>query len=296
MKKFVVSSDSTCDFYAGYIRERDVKVIAFPFVMELGGAVSEESDAFTEYAQYVDFYERERKGGLPRTSQINFERHYEYFSGLVKEGASSILHVSLSGGLSPTVNVAREAAAAVVKEHAGTEILVVDSLSATIGQGELVKEALHLRDEGGTAQEAYDRLNEMTRHIQHTIIAYDLNFLCRGGRVSRAAAIAGTMLSIKPVLTFTEDGKLTVIDKCRGMKGAFRYAVERINRAPRREGADWFHIVHTDAPKEAEQLADLLEQTFGVRAEISIMGPVIGAHVGPGSVSVVWESEGERIR
>ena len=68
------------------------------------------------------------------------------------------------------------------------------------------------------------------------------------------------------------------------------------NRGPRREGADWFHILRTDEPKEAEQLADLLEQTFSVRAEISIMGPVIGAHVGPGSVSVVWESEGERIR
>ena len=69
-----------------------------------------------------------------------------------------------------------------------------------------------------------------------------------------------------------------------------------MKKAPRREGADWFHIVHTDAPKEAAQLADLLEQTFGIRAEISIMGPVIGSHVGPGSVSVVWESEGERIR
>ena len=295
MKKFIVSSDSTCDFYSDFARAQDVRTIAFPFTMELGGAISEEFDDFTGYAQYVDFYERERKGGLPRTSQISFERHYAYFCTLLEEG-NSILHVSLSGGLSPTADVARQAAEAVMREHAGAEILTVDSLSATVGQGELVKEALRIRDGGGTAQEAQARLAEMTRHIQHTIIAYDLNFLCRGGRVSRAAAIAGTMLSIKPVLTFTEDGKLTVIEKCRGMKGAFRYAVERIRKAPRREGADWFHIVHTDAPKEAAQLADLLEQTFGIRAEISIMGPVIGSHVGPGSVSVVWESEGERIK
>ena len=289
MEKFIVSSDSTCDFYAADIRQRDLKVLAFPFVMEQDGRITEGEDSFTEYAQYVDFYERERRGGKPRTSQINFERHYEHFSALLSAGAAEILHVSLSGGLSPTVNVARAAAEAAVKEHGG-RILVLDSLSATIGQGELVKEALRIRDAGGTAREAYDRLADMTRHLRYTIIANDLNFLCRGGRVSKAAAIAGTVLSVKPVLDFTPDGKLAVVEKCRGMKGAFRCAAERIRKAPRREGADWFHIVHTDAPAGAEELAALLENAFGISAEISIMGPVIGSHVGPGSVSVIWES------
>ncbi len=294
MKKFIVSSDSTCDLYAEELQAYGVQTLAFPFVMEIGGALSEETDSFTSYAQYTDFYERERRGGLPRTSQIGYEQHCAHFYRLADEGAESILHVSLSGGLSPTAQTAQKAAEAVAAER-GIEIYAADSLSATIGQGALVKEALRIRDAGGTAGEAYERILAMTRRIQHTIIAADLNFLCRGGRVSKAAAIAGTVLSIKPVLTFTEDGKLTVIEKCRGMKGAFRYAAERIKAAPCRAGAERFCIVHTDAPDEAAQLAALLKNTFGIDPEIRIMGPVIGSHVGPGSVSVVWESEAERM-
>ena len=141
----------------------------------------------------------------------------------------------------------------------------------------------------------------MPLHIQYAIIANDLYYLKRGGRVSSVAAAAGTLLNIKPVLSFTNDGKLTVVEKVRGMKKAFAYALAktekfkpveenrmmRIKFKPVEENR-MMRIVHTDAEKDAEELADMVEKRWGYRPEISIMGPVIGSHVGPGSVSMIW--------
>ena len=134
----------------------------------------------------------------------------------------------------------------------------------------------------------------MPFYIQYVIIADDLYYLKKGGRVSAFAAAAGTALKIKPVLSFTNDGKLTVVDKVRGMKKAFAYALEKMKRFPPVEENRMIWIVHTDAEKEANELADKVEERWNFRPEVTIMGPVIGTHVGPGSVSMLWKSAEER--
>lgn len=294
MYKFVLSTDSTCDLYHDFVAENDIRFVSLTYTMEKDGVMTDGLDAFTEYSQYVDFYDQLRAGGFSRTSMLNYESHYSHFLKLAKEGAKDVLHFTISSGLSPTVTVAEKAAADIKKDYPDFNLLAVDSLSATIGQGALVRAALRLRNEGKTVQEAYDYVVDMQKHIQYAIFANDLYYLKRGGRVSAVAALAGTMLKVKPALSFTKDGKLIVVDKIRGMKKAFAWALEKQEKFPPVEENRMMWVVHTDAEKEADELAAMVEERWNFKPDVSIMGPVIGSHVGPGAVAVIWTSKEER--
>ena len=294
MYKFVLSTDSTCDLYHDFVAENDIRFVSLTYTMEKDGVMTDGLDAFTEYSQYVDFYVQLRAGGFSRTSMLNYESHYSHFLKLAKEGAKDVLHFTISSGLSPTVTVAENAAADIQKDYPDFNLLAGDSLSATIGQGALVRAALRLRNEGKTVQEAYDYVVDMQKHIQYAIFANDLYYLKRGGRVSAVAALAGTMLKVKPALSFTKDGKLIVVDKIRGMKKAFAWALEKQEKFPPVEENRMMWVVHTDAEKEANELAAMVEERWNFKPDVSIMGPVIGSHVGPGAVAVIWTSKEER--
>ena len=293
-KSFVISSDSTCDLYRDYVRAHDIRIVPLHYTMEENGVLHEGVDDFAEYGQYIDFYRRLRAGGFSRTSMLTYDAHCAHFERLIEGGAREIVHVSLSGGLSPTANVAAQAARDVSAKHPGCRIYPVDSLAATIAQGALVREAVRLRAEGKDAAQTAEAIRGIPLHLQYAIIANDLYYLKRGGRVSAIAAAAGTVLKIKPVLSFTREGKLTVLEKCKGMKKAFSRALERMEKLPPVEAGRIIRIVHTDAEEQAEELADLVEARWGTRPEISVMGPVIGSHVGPGSVSMIWRTAQER--
>lgn len=293
-KSFVISSDSTCDLYRDYVRAHDIRIVPLHYTMEENGVLHEGVDDFAEYGQYIDFYRRLRAGGFSRTSMLTYDAHCAHFEQLIEGGAREIVHVSLSGGLSPTASVAAQAARDVSAKHPGCRIYPVDSLAATIAQGALVREAVRLRAEGKDAAQTAEAIREIPLHLQYAIIANDLYYLKRGGRVSAIAAAAGTVLKIKPVLSFTREGKLTVLEKCKGMKKAFSRALERMEKLPPVEAGRIIRIVHTDAEEQAEELADLVEARWGTRPEISVMGPVIGSHVGPGSVSMIWRTAQER--
>ena len=294
MQKFIVSTDSTCDLYAQYIREHDVKFVSLTYIVEKDGQFTEGLDNFTEYSQYVDFYRALREGAFSRTSMLNYESHYTHFKKMAEEGAEDVLHFTISSGLSPTVTVAQKAAADVKQEFPKFNLMAVDSLAATIGQGALVKEAVRLRDEGKTLQEAYTYVTALPLHLQYSIIANDLYYLKRGGRVSAVAAVAGSLLQVKPVLSFTRDGKLMVIEKCRGMKKALAYTMDKTEKFHPLEENRIMWIVHTDAEEQANELADMVEARWNFRPPVTIMGPVIGSHVGPGAVAMLWKTAEER--
>lgn len=294
MQDFIISGDSTCDLYREYIEKHDIKIVPLRYTMEQNGVLTESADAFTEYGQYVDFYRQLREGGFSRTSMLNYESHFAHFEKLVKAGAKEIVHVSLSSGLSPTASVAAQAAGDIMEKYPDVKLYPLDSLAATIGQGTLVKEAVRMRAEGLSARETYEELVRMPLHIQYAIIANDLFYLKRGGRVSAIAAAAGTLLKVKPVLSFTSEGKLTVVEKCKGMKKAFAYALEKMERLIPIEENRMIRIVHTDAEEEAAELAGMIESRWDFAPEVTIMGPVIGSHVGPGAVAVIWKTKEER--
>ena len=293
MKKFIVSTDSTADLYADYMDAHDIRHVSLTYTIEKDGKFTDGLDAFTDYSQYVDFYNQLRGGAFSRTSMLNYESHYQHFLALAKEGAKDVLHFTISTGLSPTVTVARKAAEDVKKDYPAFNLVAVDSLAATIGQGTLVREAVRLRDEGKTVDEANEYVLAVRSHMQYYIIANDLYYLKRGGRVSGASAMIGTVLNIKPFITMNREGKLNVVEKFRGIKKAFSYIISQIKELGIMD-EDSIYIVHTDNEEKAEELKGEIERCFGITPHVVIMGPVIGSHVGPGAVAVGFLSNTPR--
>lgn len=285
MYKFTLSTDSTCDLYHDFVVKNDIKFVSLTFTMEKDGKMEDRRDNFTEYGQYVDFYNELRAGGLSRTSMLNYESHYEHFRALAAEGAEDVVHFTISSGLSPTKDVAAQAAADVKKDYPKFRVYVVDPLTATVGQGALVRIALDWRNAGKTAQETYDYVNGLRLHIQHFIVADDLKYLRRGGRVSAASAAIGSMLNIKPILSFDNAGKLFVLDKVKGQKKAIAFIKAKMEK----EGPDelgYVFIVHTDNEPAAKELETYVKEKFGIQPFVQIMGPVIGSHVGPNAFAL----------
>lgn len=289
MALFAVSSDSTCDLKKAYVKERDIWFVPLTFTMEKDGNIEESYDNFSTDEEYYEFYKKVRAGAFPRTAKLNYEAHVQHFTSLAKSGVKEVIHFMISSGLANTVDITRQAGEDMKKEYPDFTVYALDPLTATVGQGLLVSLACDCRDKGMTAKETYDYLMEVRNNIQHCIIPDNLFYLQKGGRVSAVSAIFGTMLSIKPMIVFDEDGKLKVVEKCKGMKKAFSRVLEHIELAPLGEEQKVI-VVHTDNEKGASELAKLIEDKTGVKPQITVMGPVIGSHVGPNSVSCCWLS------
>lgn len=289
MRLFEVSTDSTADLYEDYRKKRDIWFAPLSFSFEKDGKIEEYLDNFSEYSQYVDFYNKVRNKYMPRTAMLNYEAHVSHFTAMAKTGVKDVLHFSISSGLARTTQVAKQAAEEVKKEYPDFNMVSVDPLGATILQGMLVTLACDMRDEGKTMQETYEYLTDARNRILCTIIPTDLFYLQRGGRVSATAAVFGSMLGVKPILTFDHDGKLKTIDKVKGMKRVYAYTLEKMTIAPPDEKKK-IVVVHTDNEEAAEEMAKRVEEAMGIKPEIYIMGPSIGAHVGPGAVACGWLS------
>ena len=293
MYKFTLSTDSTCDLYHDFIAENEIAFVPLTYTIEKDGKMTDHLDQFTQYSQYVDFYNELRAGGFSRTSMLNYESHYEHFLILAQKGATDVVHFTISSGLSPTKTVAAKAAADVKKDFPAFNVLVVDPLTATVGQGALVRQALKCRNAGKTAQETYDYVNGLRLHIQHFVVADDLKYLRRGGRVSAASAAIGGMLDIKPILSFDNEGKLFALGKVRGVKKAISFIKAKMEKEGPDELGEVF-IVHTDNEPAARELEQYVKDRFHLQPHVSIMGPVIGSHVGPNAFALGYISKSLR--
>ncbi len=293
MKLFTISVDSTCDLYHDFIVENDLKFVPLTFTVEKNGALEDRLDAFTQYSQYVDLYNELRAGAFSKTSKLNYESHRTHFLELAKNGAKDVLHFTISSGLANTHELATAAAEEVKKEYPEFNVLVVDPLTTTVGCGALVRIALSDRDSGKTAQESFEHVLSLRLHIQHYIVADDLNYLKRGGRLSAASAFVGTMLHVKPIISFDKEGKLFTLDKVRGVKKAVSFIKSKMEK----EGPDehgYVFIVHTDNEPVANELAEYVREKFGLEPYVSIMGPTIGSHVGPNAFALGYLTKSER--
>lgn len=293
MALFEVSSDSTCDLKKDEREKRGIWFVPLTFTMEKDGKIEERLDDFQKEEEYIAFYEKVSTGYFPRTAKLNYDAHIEHFTKMAEAGVKEVVHFMISSGLANTITITEQAAAEMKKKYPDFTVYAVDPLTATVGQGVLVLLAADCRDKGMTAKETYEYLMNIRQNVQHCIIPNDLFYLKKGGRVSATSAVFGTMLNIKPMLSFDPEGKLKVLEKCKGMKKAFARVIEHIALAPIDEKGIAV-VVHTNNPKGAEELASLVEAKTGVKPVITIMGPVIGSHVGPGSVSCCWLSEKTR--
>lgn len=284
MGNYVITTDNNADLPEEYYREHGVGCTYLSYAMD------GENYTHDNFLPVEEFYDRMRKGSLPTTAQVNPGSARELMEPYLKEG-KDILHIAFSSGLSGSYNSARIAAGELQQEYPQRTIVVVDSLSASLGQGLLVYLAQQKKEAGADLKTVAGWVENNKKHIVHMFTVDDLNHLYRGGRVSRTTAIVGGMLNIKPVLHVDDEGKLVAVGKVRGRKKALlelvKYMDEKIGSF--REGCDTIFISHGDCGDEARFVADKVKEKYQIKTVvINHVGATIGAHSGPGTVALFF--------
>ena len=287
MNNYLIFTDSAVDMPQHYFEEYDLRVI--PMQYTLNGKDYICHNESPDHDQRCDeLFAALRKGGDIHTSQITPFNFTEIWRPLLEAG-NDILHISFSSGLSATAENATIAAIELHEEFPDRKMIVVDSLSATQGQGVFVIAALKNRASGMSIEENAEWLKEKAIYICHRFMVGDLNYLHKGGRVSKTVAIIGSALQIKPILIINDEGKLDVVAKARGEKQAIKklvsgYAKEQgVPDVPK-------HVIigHTSLYEQAEEIKKMIEDVAeeGTIVETANLGPIIGAHIGPSFFSI----------
>lgn len=285
MAKYTIMTDSTTDLSPALVEKTGVHMIPMLYTVD---GVDCWNDPQESGLSSHDFYEKVRAGSMPTTAQVNSETVKAHARPFLEAG-EDILYLAFSSGLSGTCNAARLAAAELEEEYPGRRIAVVDTLSASMGEGLLVYLTCMEAQKGKTMDEVV-RFAEQTRlHLAHWFTVDDLNHLHRGGRVSKTAAFFGTMLNIKPVLRVDDEGHLIPMEKVRGRKASLDALVEHMAKSGTELAGQTVFISHGDCPEDCAYVAQRVREKFGVREiYINPIGPVIGAHSGPGTVALFY--------
>lgn len=278
---FKIITDSCCDLPAGLVSELKLGVVNLS--VEMDGRVYSEGE-MTPKA----LYDHLRAGKLPKTSAVNPDGWSRIIRPALENG-EDVLVMAFSSGLSATYQSAVIAAGELREEFPQRKLLVVDTLCAALGQGLLVLHAARLRQEGKSLEDTAAWLEENRGNLCHWVTVEDLMHLKRGGRVSAATAVVGTMLSIKPIIRVDENGKLESVSKVRGRKAAMNHLLERMAESLVPELNETVCIGHGDCLEDAQYLARQIKTRFGVKnVIINYVGAVIGAHTGPGVVFIAF--------
>ncbi len=288
MKNFILSCCSTADLSKEYLQQRDIHYVCFHY--EIDG--QHYLDDLGETMSMKTFYHAMANGALTRTSQVNVQEYTEHFRQILKTG-NDILHLTLSSGISGTLNSARIAAEALREEFPRQTIVIIDSLGASSGYGLLLDKIADLRDEGMRLEETRQWVEENRLSLHHWFISTDLSAYVRGGRISKAAGLIGNVLSICPLMDMDAAGKLRIVSKVRTKKKAFREIVQQMQQHAQ-NGADYEQkcfICHSDCFSDARTVADLVEQTFprlAAPVQIFDVGAAIGSHTGSGTIALFF--------
>lgn len=286
-RNFAIVTDSSCDFPEEYYGEHNVTCVKLGFMMD--GVVYEGEDG--EAIDVKKFYEKLRGGSLPTTFQISAEQAKNAIEPIVKEG-KDVLVVAFSSGLSGTANSFAVAAKELSEQYPNRKIFVVDSLCASLGEGLFVDYVVKKADEGASIEETRDYAEGLKQHICHMFTVDNLFHLRRGGRVSTATAVVGSILKIKPVLHVDEKGHLIPIGKTMGRKKSISALVERMNELSALEKDDPIFISHGDCKEDVDFLIQLIREQYGDRTFfVHYVGSVIGAHSGAGTLALFFRGK-----
>lgn len=280
MKDFVITVNSTVDLPREWLEERKVPIIPLKYTID--GRTYEDMKGLSPRK----FFGALREGKIPTTSQVNPKEAKEIFEPFLKEG-KDILHLAFSSGLSGTCASMEAAAKELREEYPNARILVIDTLCACLGEGLLLYKALEMKNRGGSIGEIADWVEKNKLHICHNVTVDDLNHLHRGGRISKATAVLGSMIKIKPIIHMDDKGTLQVVGKERGRKRSLGRIVDMAVSQSQGWENDVVMITHGDCIEEAEYTAALVRERMGVsNILINTIGTVIGSHTGPGVVAV----------
>ena len=285
MSNFKILTDSCCDFAAHQYTELGLEKVALS--MEFRGTVSQDrnDDSLKE------IYDAMRAGEAPKTSAVNPSQWGEAMKSMLEQG-QDILVLAFSSGLSTTYQSAVIAAGEMMEKFPDRKVIVVDTLCASMGQGLLVWYACKKRDEGLSLEETAAWVEENKLHLCHWFTVDDLMHLKRGGRVSAATAVVGTMLKIKPVLHVDNAGHLISRAKVRGRKASIEALADKMGELGIPGANDTVFICHGDCMDDAKQLEKLVQERYGVKnVFIYYVGAVIGSHSGPGTLALFFLGE-----
>lgn len=284
MEDFKIITDTTADLPESYIRENELGIMVVPYIMD-GIPQGEERKM-----KVKEFYDRMRGGMMPTTFQINPETAKEYLNGFL-EDSRQLLVLSFSSGLSGTCGNVSLAAREIMEERPDCRIVVADTLCASLGEGLLVHKAVQLKKAGKSLDETAQWVEAHKENLVHVFTVDDLFHLHRGGRVSKATAIVGTLAGIKPLLHVDEQGHLTAVGKVRGRKKSLQSLVDMMEKqvGSWRDKNDCIFISHGDCAEDADYVKQLVEERFGRKDFlINEIGPTIGTHSGPGTVALFF--------
>lgn len=285
MPDFVILTDSSADLSADMVRKLNVEVLPLGFVLD--------NQTYRNYPDNREmdphvFYDRLRAGDVATTTALNVAEYTEALESLLQAG-KDVLVLAFSSGLSTTYNSSRLAVEELSAKYPERKLYTVDTLCASLGQGLLVWYAARERDRGHSIEEVRDWIEEHRLNVCHQFTVDDLYFLKRGGRISAATAVVGSMLQIKPVLHVDDEGHLINIGKVRGRQAALKALVDRMEETALDSGSLTVFISHGDCLEDAQTVAEMVKKRFGVEdVYINYVGPVIGAHSGPGTVALFY--------
>ncbi len=285
MQQFVIVTDSSCDLSAQMALDLQLEVLPL--------SVTIEENTYKNYLDgreisAKDFYGRIREGKRVVTSAVNTNAFVEVMEPLLMQG-TDILYLGFSSGLSGTYNAGATAVRELAEKYPQRKIYAVDTLCASMGEGLLIYLAVQQKNTGKTIEEVRDYAEETKWKICHWFTVENLMQLKKGGRISATTAIVGTMLNIKPVMHMDMLGKLAAVSKVRGRKASIRALFNRMAEHVVNPEGQMIFISHGDCEEEARVLAEMIREQWPVKdVVLNHVGPVIGAHTGPGVIALFF--------
>ena len=281
MRKYVIMTDSDSDLPYALKQELDIPVVYMPYVLE----GKEYYDDLGQTLDHKSFYDKMRAGAAPTTAALNEANYEDYFEPILA-GGQDILFIAFSSQLSGTINAMRAARETLLEKYPERKFIIVDTLSISAPQTLLVLKACEMYNADAEMEAVAQWLEDNKLRAQAWFTVDDLKYLQRGGRVSAAAAVLGTMLDLKPILTETREGKLAAAAKVRGRKKAMGYIVDKAVENIEDQKECIGIVLHADCLPEAEKLLAQLQQKLpDMTTRVENIGPVIGAHAGPGALA-----------
>lgn len=287
MRDYVIFTDSACDIKPELLAEWGVPYRCLTFRFD-----GEEKEYSNDDMSVKEFYDKMRAGGVAKTAAVTPEAFATMFEEEALKQDKDVLYIGFSSGLSTTYNSGRIAALELQEKYPEAKIIVVDTLAASAGEGLMLYLTVQEKKKGATIEEAEAFVRDLIGRMGIWFTVDDLVYLKRGGRVSPTAAFVGNLLGIKPVLYMDNEGHLIPVSKVRGRRTSIVAMADKYTeKAVDKENGTVF-ISHGDCLADAQQLADILKERHGVEVKIiTDVGPVIGAHSGPGTIALFFVAD-----
>ena len=281
MSEYMIFTDSACDLSPAALKEWNVDSCALSFVFD-----GEEKQYGNHDMSASEFYNHMRNGKTAKTSAVNPDTFAKAFKPYLQQG-KDILYLGFSGALSTTCASAGIAAADLAEDFPERKIITVDTLGASAGVALLIYLTLEQQAKGATIEEAAQFAEDHKMQVCQWFTTDTLTYLKRGGRVSATTAIVGNMLDIRPVLHVDSEGGLSSVKKVRGRKASIQALCDRVVQTAHKDTP--IFISHADSKADAKKLAELIREKTGLQTTvITNVGPVIGAHAGPGTLALFF--------